>query len=744
MKFTQLKRHAIKAQSRADVVSLGLSGHSLLGWIRYVAYRIKLPVFFKITTRILLLLEIWLIYQYFNYNVFSNLTLYLFILVLTKNILRGIPQFYRTSLSKSVSNKNQDKFNILLSKGLIVSIFFSLSFAVLLSLLSLKLEFFDNNAQYFIASWCLLLPLELVTSLLWSSVYLKRRLPRSSITVLACRLFPIICLLYLSQYLGALSYILGVFIGRLSEKIYLISLSINALDFRFRLKKNDKSYYRIIKRFILNKIAIRYLIFHACLPAYFLGLAMILFVRNESYALNYIIYYFLLSFSVYICSQISRSIGYDIFQSIRNGQIRKAQLMIKRGLFFSTFLSLLAIIIFLLLVTQSNYIYLFLPEKIGDYLLLLLALQLIYTILYSQLQFVQSASLEHKNTFMKFILTSLLVQGLFIHYYNVNLQTAYFIEILIFSVLSIRLFFSLNLSISPFYFEFIKKERKQLPYVSPESFQLACRAKFQKEGRLYLYLLAYHERDCVHDKVLACLPKDNKLLITRYTANLFLVTTERNYLREDFSHFSLMSLVDLSIDKSVPFDLTNSIYRFMYSLDLRNSKFQKTKNYFKLSQSRKDELALEIDRNITPEQILPDLHRIPQIKSINNKIKLNLLRSTQTLKEFAFKNYFNTNRYVIPNIKGSLISVKTSPSQTLYFDLSAFNGHEITLIKRQLFFISQYCYFKNIIQKQAAFSCSIREYLLVKHILNKYCSRKKIGSCRIADLDYRSSIIYVS
>ncbi len=740
MKFSELQKISSLDQKRRKVVEQGLQQYDLWSYLPYLIYRIKWPILFKLITRLILLAEVTIIHQLFSYNVFGDLTLYIFIIFISRGALKGITQFFRVRLMPLVVAKNSSAINIELSKALIVNFACSLIFVLLISTLCLTLNFSSKLNGYFVLTWCLLIPLEQCTTQLWNTVYLSRRLPRSALIVASCRLLPSITLLLFGALAGPLSYIFALFLGRAIESIYLIKLAIKALDFKFTWKRKKKPFrfFRIISRYLNNKLARKYFYFNAILPCYFLGLGLIIFERSLNAWITNIIYFFSLNFAVFFTTQICRSALFDIYTTAKHGLTKKASFLARRILKLSLILSLLLVTGFISLVLFSKSFYLFIPITLEEFLLLLPLAMIAHTlffIIYSQIQSLALDRYHYRQIASIFLLVGLPLQSFFFNYLKANLQTVYLIEIITFLLASILLYKNLNFNISPFILSRIKKARRELPLCNPETLQLQLRAQQLKTNKTNIYLIAFYERDLRLDRIKHALPFKKDLLISKYSAGLYLVSSSSAMSLEDFKSLSIVAIHQIDLNLDLKLTLLN-IYKFYYALEFRNRLLQKVRNKFYLKLIFKEEIFRLAESGAPLEEIIPELKNLPRLEINRGKI---VQTGRLKLKHYnlALNNYFNVNKYVAQDLSGSLLIIKKNNFNYICYQQVNLKTYDNFLISKKIFFLNQYYYFKNIIDPQAKFIASLQDYLIAQRTIHPYAQRNKsVCAQPIADLNF--------
>ncbi len=545
MNFKSLLKSSERDRERGKQLQNLITGQDLKSYLQYLLYRIRFPIMGKLLFRFITIFELALIFQLFSFTTFTDLSLFLFVYFLSRQILKNIYNYSRVQISNLLKRNKlyaaQQKFKSLIFLIIFCSVVYAAMAALVISLLAAT----NDLNFYYTLILVILLPLELISGLLWSIVYLESRLPRKFTLLLGLRLIPILTMV-LTYQLGPILYLSAVLLSRSLEKIYLLQVA-----WKFLKKQGFWESYGQVKvkyQIRLSKLAIKYFIVSSVRPFYYLLTGIIVFSSGEQNWTIYLTYYFLLNFNLFFLTQPSRSLGFDYFKFIQTGQEKLAARLAARLMTITFFCSLLLILASYLVFVNSPYLSLILPSSVAEYFLYFLAalvLQSRYQVIFNLAQIIGQEKYFTKGLLAIQLGLALSSNYIFLIYFDYNLQSVFLIEAIAFFIATIYLSHKFKPILSPIFHEQVRNQITMAPLLANSNFELLVKGLVLSERPYNFYLVVFSEQ---------FIPED---LIKRFSLQK---TFYKRFLANSY-------LFIVAEDQPLP-DLMIPYLKFMYKIDL--------------------------------------------------------------------------------------------------------------------------------------------------------------------------------
>jgi len=285
---------------------------SPLRFLFYLYWRNRFQVFTKAYSRILILIEIALLFHYFHSAIAASVSFVLFLIVVLISMFQGVIQSARIDLVQS-KGSGGDASAILgvYTIVLLVGSWLTLSIAEA----SLIAWSFEQSQIAFLTLGFVIVPLTLIEHLLWNAVYTYRRLRRSLTVILLARAAPIMALVLFHNLLGPIAYGLGMLLGRAVESSYLILVARNALRRAGKAPVFNQHTVAAIPRYLLRRSFWEYAGISVPAQLYQVGVGALLLTRDHSLWAIYFAFLQLLALAEYLSLRPVYSLGMDLYLS---------------------------------------------------------------------------------------------------------------------------------------------------------------------------------------------------------------------------------------------------------------------------------------------------------------------------------------------------------------------------------------------------------------------------------------------
>jgi|GEM_PF-4926107 len=443
--FKKINKKLIKSKTKYQKLRSLIDSDNYFDFLKYLFYRIKYPLVTKIFTKLILFLELFLIYKYFNNNIFGEVSLIIFFTLIFGKVFRSLIEYFRIKIFAKFKWFQKSTIQSYLSSMEVISIAFGL-FTIISCLILFNIVFISAETKLFLYLTLIAMPFEYYGVSLWSFCYLYRRVKKDLFIVFAIRSLPTICLLLFYQ-IGILSYAIGYLLSRLLEAFYHIYLSKSVIEMNYKLLNFKLNNLKISFSYILkDKLFYRYFSYGIVISFLPLILSIFIYIKNPNLWSQYFIIYFLISFFSYFSKQIFKIMKMDFYLLAKRGNIIKSEKYFKNTLitFVIVNISISTLLTLIFLSEKFSYI---LNGVIGEYwgyFIIILFFKSLYLSIISYFESIKSELAYQKYLYiMNFLILPLLL-FIFLYHFNLGLKGVFLIEALYYLISSV--YFLLNKS----------------------------------------------------------------------------------------------------------------------------------------------------------------------------------------------------------------------------------------------------------------------------------------------------------
>ena len=524
--FEKILTLAKTQEAKARKIQLLKASTSKKTFLKYIFYRLRYPILGRIVTRFIRLLEVFLVFYYFQGNFFNTVTLVLYFLIIYEGLSQGGLQYFRFLMVKFQLRENQEYANQTLGITLIYSIILSIIAIFGLSIYCILNEL-ETNTYLILAAIGIVLPLQNISQALWVLAYTQKRLKITFYLLVLIQLIPSVMLVLFHKTFGEMVFIFSFFASKFLYSVYLTKIAWTDLKFEQYCLVFPKS-IKFIREIVCNKKFLSFASFPFFHNAYYLILALLIFFNSQFYWKTYLFFFFIVYFFSSFSIQISRSLALDLHLALKYAKLKDAKRLLKQINFFYFLAIILSISLFLLLFIYIPQIFSFGQNTILNYFACFLIALFAKSFFETQYKLFEAAKDEASLIKIFFIIFTLgtIIQYQLIYNFDANLQGILAFDALIFLVLSGYMFLTINLKKS-YLVNLYWNERSKYDLLvrSSEVFLIFKQNKNYKENLHCLFIINPENNTTKHNqKIINSIVRErhkNEILITQIAEGLF-------------------------------------------------------------------------------------------------------------------------------------------------------------------------------------------------------------------------------
>lgn len=305
---------------------------------QYLLFRMKYPLLQKITSKLLILLEAYLLFRYFYLSLALTVLLVFFLLTFIRQALTPIFQRFRKLYVESSEESHVQRQQKLYSACMYVTATVSLPLAALVGG-GVAMGTDSNFLIVLVLCHAIVFQCVMLSAVSWAAVYTQHRLYRAFTPVLATLLLPSISIVLFANVLQEYSYVFGILIGGLLENIYLITLARKALAHSGIHLVPFKYCKAEIREILSFKALLPSFVMLLALPLYSIFVALTIYSERPELWVGYFLVTHLAMTVGFPVIRISQAYGVDLFIAIKlRDQVAKRRIF--SNLLFFLFVSL--------------------------------------------------------------------------------------------------------------------------------------------------------------------------------------------------------------------------------------------------------------------------------------------------------------------------------------------------------------------------------------------------------------------